>query len=333
MQRTADIHDLVAGLKASGEAFALATVVRTVSVTSAKAGAKAVVKSDGTVTEGWIGGGCALGAVRKAAMQAIRDGNPRLISLQPEDLLDEQGVEAGETKDGVNFARNMCPSEGTMDIFIEPITPLPELVIFGASPVAVALASFAGPLGFSRTVCAEAEDQTSHTSVEKRIDSFDLPNDTANQRFIVVSTQGRGDEAALYAAVNAEADYIAFVGSRKKADRLKERLSDKGVTVDQMAALKAPAGLDIKAITPEEIALSILAEIVERRRLLQRHARVDAGTTEISATGPDVIEGQSPRILKNCIAAPKRLFSELIGAAKPTEKSKDTLLLVRGPCC
>ena len=129
MVSTPDIHEVVAGLRASGEAFALATVVRTVSVTSAKAGAKAVVKSDGTVTEGWIGGGCELGAVKKAAQQAIRDGVPRLISLQPEDLLDERGVEAGETKDGVNFARNLCPSQGTMDIFIEPITPLPELVI------------------------------------------------------------------------------------------------------------------------------------------------------------------------------------------------------------
>ncbi len=266
MKRSTDIHDLVAGLKASGEAFALATVVRTVSVTSAKAGAKAVVKSDGTMTEGWIGGGCALGAVRRAAMEAIRDGNPRLISLQPEDLLDEKGIEAGEIKDGVNFARNMCPSQGTMDIFVEPVTPLPELVIFGASPVAVALASLAGALGFSRTICAEAEDQSLHAYAETRIDSFDLPHDTATRRFIVVSTQGRGDEAALFAAINAEADYVAFVGSRKKAERLKERLGDKGVPYDKLANLKAPAGLNIEAITPEEIALSILAEIVQRRR-------------------------------------------------------------------
>ena len=280
MKQSTDIHDLVAGLKASGEAFALATVVRTVSVTSAKAGAKAVVKSDGTVTEGWIGGGCALGAVRRAAMEAIRDGNPRLISLQPEDLLDEKGVEAGEIKDGVNFARNMCPSQGTMDIFVEPVTPLPELVIFGASPVSVALASLAGPLGFSRTICTEAKDQSLHAYAETRIDSFDLPHDTTTRRFIVVSTQGRGDEAALFAAFNAKADYVAFVGSRKKAERLKERLGDKGVPDDQLTNLKAPAGLNIEAITPEEIALSILAEIVQRRRVMQKRARHNPEATE-----------------------------------------------------
>jgi len=205
MKSSTDIHELVVGLKASGESFALATVVRTVSVTSAKAGAKAVVKSDGTVTEGWIGGGCALGAVLKAAKQAISDGLPRLISLQPEDLLDERGVEEGDTKDGVNFARNMCPSQGTMDIFIEPITPLPELVIFGDSPVATALSNLAAPFGFARTICSESVDQSAHVAVEKQIEGFELPKESTSPRFIVVSTQGRGDEAALNAALIAEA--------------------------------------------------------------------------------------------------------------------------------
>jgi len=333
MKFAADIHELVAGLKASGEAFALATVVRTVSVTSAKAGAKAVVKSDGTVTEGWIGGGCALGAVKKAAQQAIRDGVPRLISLQPEDLLDERGVEAGETKDGVNFARNLCPSQGTMDIFIEPITPLPELVIFGASPVAIALSSLAGTLGFSRTICAEVDDQGAHTDAEKRIEGFDLPLDTAGSRFIVVSTQGRGDEAALDAALRAEVDYVGFVGSQKKAERLKEKLAAKGVTEDRLARFKAPAGLNIDAITPEEIALSILAEIVQRRRTMQHSARVDANGEETATAGQKDTAGRPQRIVESCIAAPKRLLNGLSAATKQSEKSIDILLLGRGPCC
>ena len=333
MASTPDIHEVVAGLKASGEAFALATVVRTVSVTSAKAGAKAVVKSDGTVTEGWIGGGCALGAVKKAAQQAIRDGVPRLISLQPEDLLDERGVEAGETKDGVNFARNLCPSQGTMDIFIEPITPLPELVIFGASPVAVALSTLSATLGFSRTICADTGDQAAHSSAEKRIEGFDLPLDTASARFIVVSTQGRGDEAALHAALRAEADYVGFVGSRKKAERLKEKLSTKGVSNDRLARFKAPAGLNIDAITPEEIALSILAEIIQRRRTMQHSARVDADGVETSSVGAADSAGRPQRIVESCMAVPKRFLSGLASAAKQTDESIDTLLLGRGPCC
>src|SRR5271167_258518 len=116
-----DTMDLVSRLKAADEAFALATVVRTVSVTAAKAGAKAVIHPDGRIMAGWIGGGCARGAVLKAAREALADGRARLISVQPPDVLQENGVAAGEEREGVRFARNTCPSHGTMDIFIEPV--------------------------------------------------------------------------------------------------------------------------------------------------------------------------------------------------------------------
>ncbi|OBQ29584.1 MAG: XdhC /CoxI family-like protein, partial [Anabaena sp. MDT14b] len=92
MQTHQDVLDLANDMKARGEAFALATVVRTVSVTAAKAGAKAVIRADGSISGGWIGGGCARGAVLKAARAAIADGQPRLVSIQPKDLLDELGV-------------------------------------------------------------------------------------------------------------------------------------------------------------------------------------------------------------------------------------------------
>ena len=101
MNAPADIHDIVSNLKAGGEPFAIATVIRTLSVTSAKAGAKAVIMADGTIAEGWIGGGCARAAVLKAARQVIEDGSPRLVSVQPEDLLSENGVEAGEEREGI----------------------------------------------------------------------------------------------------------------------------------------------------------------------------------------------------------------------------------------
>ena len=144
MTRHVEVMDLVAQLKAAEQAFVLATVVRTVSVTAAKAGAKAIIRPDGTIVAGWIGGGCARGAVLKAAREALADGEPRMVSVQPENLLAELGVKPGENRDGVRFAQNMCPSKGTMDIFVEPVLPHPSLVILGASPVALSLAG-AGP--------------------------------------------------------------------------------------------------------------------------------------------------------------------------------------------
>jgi len=136
-----EMLDLVAQMKAAEESFVLATVVRTVSVTAAKAGAKAIIRPDGSIVAGWIGGGCARGAVLKAAREALADGTPRMVSVQPENLLAELGVRPGENRDGVRFASNMCPSKGTMDIFVEPVLPHPSLVILGASPVALSLAA------------------------------------------------------------------------------------------------------------------------------------------------------------------------------------------------
>jgi xanthine dehydrogenase accessory factor len=269
-----DTMELVSRLKAADEAFALATVVRTVSVTAAKAGAKAVIHPDGRIIAGWIGGGCARGAVLKAAREALADGEPRLVSIQPETLLAELGVRAGENRDGVRFARNMCPSKGTMDIFVEPVLPRPSLVILGASPVATALAGQAPRLGFSVTIAAPAGDLASTSSgapaADVVIDGYHLDRLTEARRFIVVSTQGRGDEAALRAAVTLDAAYHAFVGSRRKMAALRQALLADGVPAASLDRVKAPAGLDLGAITPEEIALSILAEVIRERRRGQR---------------------------------------------------------------
>ncbi len=270
MNRARDILDLVSSLKDKGEPFALATVVRTVAATAAKAGAKAVILPDGSITEGWIGGGCARGAVVKAARESLADGESRLVSVQPEDLLDAHGVQAGEMKEGVRFARNTCPSQGTMDIFVEPMLPRAEIVVCGSSPVAVAIADLGRRMGFVMTACAPAAEQAAFAEPDRRIEGYALPVSGEGQRYIVVSTQSRGDEAALQAALSVESDYVAFVGSRKKAGTLKAKLRDKGVDEARIDRLKAPAGLDLGAITPEEIALSILAEIVMLRRKRQR---------------------------------------------------------------
>ena len=195
-----EVMDVVAQMKSAERAFVLATVVRTVSVTAAKAGAKAIIAPDGSIVAGWIGGGCARSAVLKAAREALADGVPRMVSVQPQDLLAELGVKAGESRAGIRFASNMCPSKGTMDIFVEPVLPHPSLVILGASPVALSLASQARALGYHVTLAAPASDVAAAPDADVVIDGF-VPHDLAEAlRFVVVSTQGKGDEAALKAA-------------------------------------------------------------------------------------------------------------------------------------
>jgi xanthine dehydrogenase accessory factor len=239
-------------------------------VTAAKAGAKAVVRADGTIEAGWIGGGCARGAVLKAAREALADGQSRLVSVQPEDLLADLGVKSGESRDGVKFVTNMCPSKGTMDIFVEPVLPRPSLVILGASPVAIALAEQARPLGYHVTIAAPTADLQAAPVADVVNDGFHLDGLGQTRRFVVVSTQGKGDEAALKAALTIDAEYRAFVGSRRKMAALSAKLAAQGIDAAAMARVKAPAGLDLGAITPEEIALSILAEITIERRRHQR---------------------------------------------------------------
>jgi xanthine dehydrogenase accessory factor len=266
MGRVSDILDVISSRKAAGEPFALATVVRTVAATAAKAGAKAVILPDGTISEGWIGGGCARAAVLKAARDALGDGRSRLVSVQPPDLLADHGIAPGQEHDGVRFAKNMCPSQGTMDIFVEPVLPRPQVIVCGSSPVALAIADLAKRIGFAVTACAPTAEQAAFAEADRRIEGYALPVEDAGARYVVVSTQGRGDEAALAAALAVDAEYVAFVGSHKKAAALKATLVQRGITSERLDKLKAPAGLDLGAITPDEIALSILAEIVAMRR-------------------------------------------------------------------
>ncbi|MEM7523713.1 MAG: XdhC family protein [Pseudomonadota bacterium] len=245
------IEDAAREMRRRGAPFAVATVVRTLNATSAKPGSKAILLADGAVAEGWIGGACARAAVARAAREALTDGTPRLISLRPEDLLAAEGVAPGDERDGVRYARNGCPSEGTMDIFVEPVSPSPALTVIGAGPVAAALGDLARGFDYRLTVAPDAA-ALSHAD------------------FVVIATQGDGDAAALSAALKAKAVHIAFVGSARKFAAVAARLGQDGADMSALAAVSAPAGLDIAAITPEEIALSILAEITQVRRAAQR---------------------------------------------------------------
>ncbi|MEM7377686.1 MAG: XdhC family protein [Pseudomonadota bacterium] len=242
-------------LRARGEPFVVATVVRTLGATAAKPGAKALLDSTGALLEGWIGGGCVRGALSRAAVDALATREPVLISLHPDAVLDERGLVPGAAEPGVRVARNGCPSEGSMDIFVEPHVPQPELVVVGSSPVARALADLARHFDWALRHIENAED----AALAPR----------PGRRMVVVSTQGQGDQAGMAAALRSGAECIAFVGSRKKYRALSRSLSEEGFDAAALDAVCAPAGLPINAVTPEEIALSILAQLTARRR--QQH--------------------------------------------------------------
>jgi xanthine dehydrogenase accessory factor len=244
-QTLAAVIELIDALRAKGLDFCVVTVVRTANATSAKAGAKAVVTADG-VLHGFVGGGCVQGAVQKVAKEVLASGEPRLIRVRPKD--EEDQAPEVEQHDSA------CPSGGTVELFLEPTRQHPRLVILGSAPVAAALERLAGAMGWETHAGVSPAAAADLGALALRA-----------QDAVVVATQGKGDRPALEAALRSPAGYVAMVGSRKKLGILLERLGD-AVTEARKRALHGPAGLDLGAIEPEEIALSILAEIVRHRR-------------------------------------------------------------------
>ena len=236
-----DVLGLAHALSEAGEPFALATVVRCERPTSAKPGAKALVRRDGTVV-GWIGGSCAEPVVIREGLRALQDGRPRFIAL-----VGEGGSRPGN-RDGVLEYPMTCHSGGTVEIFIEPVLPKPDLVLVGKGPVAESLAGLSEAAGFTVIPAPET------------------PLRIPPRAFVVVVTHGTFDEEALEHALQSDARYVSLVTSRKRAGAVIDALRDRGVPEDRLRRLKAPAGLDIGAVTPNEIAISILAEIVQVSR-------------------------------------------------------------------
>ena len=239
-------------LLSEGQSFAIAVVVRYQAPISGKPGNKAIIFPDGKIW-GWIGGGCAQPVVVKEALKALADGQPRLIRISPSSSPEEGTVDYTMT----------CHSGGTLDIYIEPVLPKPHILILGRSPVAKTLARLGKAIGYAISVVAPGADRESFPDsdlVQAELDLGQLK--TTPQTFIVVSTQGEGDEEALEQALLTKAAYVAFVASKTKASKLLGYLKERGVTVDRLSKVRAPAGLDITATSPEEIAVSILAEII-----------------------------------------------------------------------
>ena len=243
-------------LLANHESFAIAVVVRYEAPISGKPGNKAIIFADGKIW-GWIGGGCAQPVVVKEALKALRDGQPRLIRISPSSP-PEQGI--------VDYTMT-CHSGGTLDIYIEPVLPKPHILILGRSPVAVALARLSKAINYAVSIAAPQAERERFPDCDHVQADLDLSQiKITPQTFVVVSTQGQHDEEALETALRSEASYVAFVASKVKAAKILDYLKERGLSSTRLGQLKAPAGLDIHASSPEEIAVSILAEIIQENR-------------------------------------------------------------------
>jgi xanthine dehydrogenase accessory factor len=268
-------------LKAEGKPFALVTVVRCESPTSAKPGAKAIVDAEGNI-EGWIGGGCAQPAVIDTVRKALKDGQARLIRVSP--------TRDGAVEEGVIDFGMTCHSGGTLDIFIDPVIARPALLIIGASPSAQALASLASRAGFDVSVAFPDASADMFPDALRVLDGLDVASLESAPAFVVVATQGKRDEGGLEAALATASPYIAFIASERKAGKLREYLKERGHDARRVDAIESPAGVEIGAVTCEEIALSVLAGLVRARRMEGIGAVPVPGKTAATA-----VAGGSPK--------------------------------------
>jgi xanthine dehydrogenase accessory factor len=258
-----DLLNRAVELTSVGVAFVLATVVRAEKPTSAKPGANAIITADGTLT-GWVGGSCAQPTVIREALKALQAGEPRLLRLCPPERMGQLPQE------GVIETVLMCASGGTLEVYIEPHVPRPQVVVMGHLPVAEALAALSSTLGYEVVVMGWDAARDRFPTADRVFDHLDFSQiRSALYTYVVVASHGNYDEAALAGALKTNAPYIALVASKKRSAAVMEYLREAGLPEEQLARIKYPAGLDIGAVTPSEIALSILAEIVEFRH---RHA-------------------------------------------------------------
>jgi len=245
-------------LLAKDEPFAVALVVRYEAPISGKPGNKAIIQADGKIW-GWIGGGCAQPVVVNEALKALAEGQPRLIRISP----------SSSPEEGIVDYTMTCHSGGTLDIFIEPVLPKPQVLILGRSPVAQTLVRLAKTIGYAVSVAAPDANRDAFPDADLLQTTLDLSQmKITSSTFIVVSTQGHCDEEALEAALATVASYVAFVASKVKAAKTFEYLRGRGISGERLAEVRAPAGLDIHASSPEEIAVSILAEIIQTRKVI-----------------------------------------------------------------
>jgi xanthine dehydrogenase accessory factor len=233
-----------------GESFVTATVVRAQSPTSVVAGNVALVLGDGVI-EGFVGGSCAEHSVRAYSLEVIQSGEPLLLRILPFGDADEIGPEGREvdSEPGAVTVQNPCLSGGAIEIFLEPVLPAPRVHIVGDTPIAGALLRLGAELGLD-AVAADGD------TVDPR------PGDLA----LIVAAHGRDELRALRLGLGEDLPYVGLVASPKRGDGVIGELRGDGVAPELLERIDVPAGLDIGARTPPEIALAILAKVVAVRR-------------------------------------------------------------------
>ena len=255
-----DLLEQAAVLKEHGKPFVLATVVGCKPPTSAKAGAKAIVQPDGSFY-GWVGGSCAQPLVTQESLKSLQDGQSRLVLLAP----DPEDVDVG--LEGTVLIPMACQSEGTLAIYLEPSLPSPELVVIGQSPMARSLAALGDSLGFRVCACDPSATAELFPQAETLVQQLEAIDGMIGPRsYVVVATMGHYDEEALEQVLSGQAGYVGLVASPRRGRAVIDYLRTRGIPAEALQMVKYPAGLDIGAETPEEIALSILTEIVQRMR-------------------------------------------------------------------
>jgi xanthine dehydrogenase accessory factor len=259
-------------LSKRNEPFAIAMVVRREAPSSGKTGDKALINRYGELT-GWIGGGCVQSIVIKEAEEAMKTGSPRLVKIGHSLLSSGQ--------DGVIEYKMTCHSEGTVEIYIEPVIPATHLLVMGNSAIARALVKIGMAAGYRVTAAAPDAKPGSFEKVDELITQLNLQQVKTNSNsYIVVATQGEQDELALEQALLKSSSYIGFVSSRKKKAKVLAYLAETGQDKKKLDAIHSPAGMDINAKTPEQVAISILAEII----LVQTNSPATAGFTAFDDT-------------------------------------------------
>ncbi len=255
-----DVDAIAATMRSEGVPFALATVVRSVRPTSGRPGYKALIRPDGSHV-GWVGGACTEHLLISESLAALREGTPRLLRVAP-DVSAE-----GPVAEGVVERPMVCQSGGTVEIFIEPNRPKPNLLIVGDSPLAASLATMGPVLGFRTILVAPGAEPHDLPEVDVFVRELDgiAPHLTPTT-YAVVASMGKYDEPALAKVARGPIAFVGLVASRKRASSVFAAVRQDGVTAEELARVRAPVGLDIAASTPEEIALSVLAEIVKVRR-------------------------------------------------------------------
>lgn len=283
--RTRQFVEKVAELGREGQAFAVATVVARRAPVSAHLGDRAIIYADGRM-EGFVGGACSREIARTHALESIRTRHPRLVSIRPD------ASEAGASDPEHVVVPMTCVSEGAIDVYIEPFVPPRRLVVIGATPVADALARVAAAIECDvvhvldrnelrdRGVCAA--DGTDQRTVS--LDSLrEAVTGAGGDLAVVVATQGHYDEDALALVLEHDIPYVGLVASRRRAAAVRSSLEGRGA--GKVGAIRAPAGLNLGARTPSEVALSILAEIVQAQPAERPQA---SAASESHAVGTDV---------------------------------------------